>query len=72
MFLWCALNQFYYDGNKRSGRLIANGVLLSNGQGVLNVRVKDRLEFNTLMVEFYDTHKSDNICDFLYNKCLDR
>ncbi len=72
IFLFAALNQFYFDGNKRTGRLLANGVLLSNGQGVLNIKAKDKLEFNTLMVEFYNTRKADNVCDFLYNKCLER
>ncbi|WP_409069240.1 Fic family protein [Clostridium sp. FAM 1755] len=72
ILLFVALNQFYYDGNKRTGRLLANGVLLSNGQGVLNIKAKDKLEFNTLMVEFYNTQKADNVCDFLYNKCLER
>lgn len=71
-FLFVALNQFYYDGNKITGRLLANGILLSNGQGVLNIKVKDKLEFNTLMIEFYNTQKADGICDFLYNKCLER
>ena len=72
MFLFVALNKFYYDGNKRTGRLLANGILLSNGQGVLNVKAKDKLEFNTLMIDFYDTKNADNICYFLYNKCLER
>lgn len=72
IFLFVALNQFYYDGNKRTGRLLANGILLSNGQGVLNIKAKDKLEFNTLMIEFYNTKNADNICDFLYNKCLER
>ncbi|APF25254.1 MULTISPECIES: Fic family protein [Clostridium] len=72
IFLFVALNQFYYDGNKRTGRLLANGVLLSSGQGVLNVKAKDKLEFNTLMIDFYDTKNANNICDFLYSKCLER
>lgn len=72
IFLWVALNQFYFDGNKRTGRLLGNGILLSNGQGILNIRVSDRLSFNTLMVEFYNTLNGDNICDFLYSRCLDR
>jgi len=71
LFLWGALNQFYYDGNKRTGRLVANGVLLSNGQGILNVKAKDKLEFNQLMIEFYETKKADNVCDFLVCKCID-
>lgn len=72
IFLFVALNQFYYDGNKRTGRLLANGVLLSKGQGVLNIKAKDKLEFNTLMVDFYNSKNANNICDFLYNKCLER
>ncbi|WP_434284654.1 Fic family protein [Clostridium botulinum] len=72
IFLFVALNQFYYDGNKRTGRLLANGVLLSSGQGILNVKAKDKLEFNTLMIDFYDTKNANNICDFLYSKCLER
>lgn len=72
IFLWGALNQFYYDENKRTSRLVSNLVLISNGQGMFNVKVKDRLEFNTLMVEFYDTRKVENIMEFFYNKCLER
>ena len=30
-------------------------ILISAGQGIFNVRVKDRLQFNILMVRFYNT-----------------
>lgn len=72
IFLWGALNQFYYDGNKRTSRLISNMILIYNGQGIFNIKAKDRLEFNTLMVEFYNTREADNIFEFLYNNCLER
>ena len=72
LFLFGALNQFYFDGNKRTGRMVANSILLSEGQGILNIKAKDKLEFNTLMIEFYDTLEADNICAFLYNKCIER
>ena len=72
LFLWGALNQFYYDGNKRTARLISNVVLISNGQGIFNIKAKDRLEFNTLMVEFYNTREADSIFEFLYEKSLER
>ncbi|MDD3224267.1 MAG: hypothetical protein PHX70_06100 [Clostridium sp.] len=39
---------------------------------MFNIKAKDRLEFNTLMVEFYDTREADNILEFFYNKCLER
>lgn len=72
IFLWGALNQFYYDGNKRTSRLVSNMILISNGQGIFNIKAKDRLEFNTLMVEFYNTREADAIFRFLYNNCLER
>ena len=72
IFLWGALNQFYYDGNKRTSRLISNMILISNGQGIFNIKAKDRLQFNTLMVEFYNTREADNIFEFLYSNCLER
>lgn len=72
MFLWGALNQFYYDGNKRTSRLIANMILISNGQGIFNIKAKDRVQFNTLMVDFYSTREADSIFEFLYNNCLER
>lgn len=72
IFLWGALNQFYYDGNKRTSRLVANTILISNGQGIFNVKAKDRLPFNTLMVDFYDTRNADNVFVFFHDKCLER
>jgi Fic family protein len=72
IFLWGALNQFYYDGNKRTSRLVSNMILISNGQGIFNIKAKDRLQFNTLMVEFYNTREANDIFEFLYSNCLER
>ena len=35
-FLFGAINQFFYDGNKRVSRLMMNGILLSNGYPIVN------------------------------------
>jgi len=70
LFLWAALNQFYWDGNKRTARLMANGILVNAGYGVFNIRVVDILEFNTLMVDFYESHQADSIVRFLAEKCI--
>ena len=70
LFLWGSLNQFYWDGNKRTARLIANGILLDAGIGVLNIGSNDILEFNTLMVNFYDTLNADEIVKFLTEKAI--
>lgn len=53
-FLFGAKCQFFYDGNKRTSRLMMNGVLLKNGYPILNIKVKDKLEFNKQMLAFYD------------------
>ncbi len=53
-FLFGAKCQFFYDGNKRTSRLIMNGILLANGYPILNIKAKDKLAFNTQMIAFYD------------------
>ena len=54
MFLFSAKCQFFYDGNKRTSRLMMNGILIEAGYPILNIKAKDRLEFNSMMVKFYD------------------
>ncbi len=70
LFLWGALNQFYWDGNKRTSRIMASGILINEGYGVVNIGTKDILEFNTLMIDFYETQRADNIVRFLAKKCI--
>lgn len=70
LFLWGCINQFYLDGNKRTSRIIANGILINSGTGVLNIKARDILEFNTLMVDFYDTCNATAIVKFLSEKCI--
>jgi Fic family protein len=53
-FLFGAKCQFFYDGNKRTSRLMMNGILLDNGYPILNIKAKDKLEFNKQMIAFYD------------------
>ena len=55
MFLFGAKCQFFYDGNKRTSRLIMNGILIEAGYPILNIKAKDKLEFNIMMVKFYDS-----------------
>lgn len=54
-FLQGAANQYFWDGNKRTSRLMMNGILLSHGYPVVSVPAKLRLEFNQTMVQFYDS-----------------
>lgn len=70
LFLWGSLNQFYWDGNKRTSRIIANGILISSGIGIFNIKSADILEFNTLMTSFYDTRDANDIARFFSEKCI--
>jgi Fic family protein len=52
-FLFGALQQFYFDGNKRTARYLMNGHLMSHGIDAISVPARRAHEFNTLMVGFY-------------------
>jgi len=54
-FLFGARTQLFFDGNKRTSRLIMNAILLSAGLPILNIKAKDKLEFNRQMIMFYDS-----------------
>ncbi len=64
-FLFSAVNQFFFDGNKRSSRLMMNGILLENGWNILNIKATNRLEFNKQMIVFYDSQDATKILEYL-------
>lgn len=70
IFLLMARNQFFYDVNKRMGRFMMNGWLLSNGYPVINLPAKRQLEFNQLMLDFYGTGDQAQMNSFM-RSCLD-
>ena len=69
-FLRMARAQFFYDVNKRMGRFMMNGILLSNGYPVINVPAKRKLEFNEKMLAFYESNNPVSMQEFLIS-CLD-
>jgi Fic family protein len=70
IFLKMARFQFFYDVNKRMGRFMMNGILLSAGYPAINVPAKRQLEFNQLMLDFYDSENQLQMNKFL-RSCLD-
>lgn len=70
LFLTMARCQFFYDVNKRMGRFIMNGLLLSNGYPAINLSAKRQLEFNQLMLDYYDTGDQKPMNAFM-RSCLD-
>ncbi len=71
LFLNMARNQFFYDVNKRMGRFMMNGMLLDAGYPAINLPAKRQLEFNTLMLDFYETGQQQPMNTFL-RSCLDK
>ncbi len=65
MFLFGAKCQFFYDGNKRTARLMMNGILISEGYPILNIKAKDKLEFNSMMTDFYDGNDITSSIEYL-------
>ena len=65
LYLDMARNQYFWDGNKRTGRLMMNGILLNAGHDVISVPFKRQLEFNEKMLTFYDTGKERPMFEFL-------
>jgi hypothetical protein len=63
-FLFGALQQFYFDGNKRTSRYMMNGWLMSHGIDAISVPAGRRQEFNTAMNSFY--HGKDGTAMFRF------
>jgi Fic family protein len=70
-FLTMSRNQFFYDVNKRMGRFVMNGLLLTHGLPAINLPAKRQLEFNQLMLPFYKTGDQKPMNSFL-RSCLDK
>ncbi len=70
-FLFGARTQFFYDGNKRVSRLMMNGILLSAGFPMLNIKVKNRLVFNKQMISFYDSGDYVTALEYLRDYYID-
>lgn len=65
LFLTCAASQFFYDGNKRAGQFLMNGVRLSHGLAVITIPPNKDEEYNSKMIHFYDSSERNDIKLFL-------
>lgn len=70
-FLFGALHQFFYDGNRRTSRLMMNGILLSAGEDGISVPARRQLEFNEAMIRFYDSRDGTEMMRFMSGCSLD-
>lgn len=64
-------SQFYFDGNKRTARLVASGMLMSAGYEALNIPHARRLEFNIALDALFSTDDASALMLFLVEVLLD-
>ena len=69
-FAWGARGQFFWDGNKRTSMTLANKILISAGAGFLTITDRHMEQFNTLLVEYYNTGDSEALKSFLYENAI--
>lgn len=66
-FLFGALQQFYFDGNKRTARFMMNGILMSHGFDAISVPAGRAEEFNQELAEFYIGRDATRMMEFLFS-----
>lgn len=64
-FLFGALQQFFFEGNKRTSRFMMNGILLSHGIDAMSVSAAKVQIFNEQMVQFYLSKNATQMMKFL-------
>lgn len=71
LFLWLCRAQLFWDGNKRTATIVANKLLISNGNGIFQIKERDLVEFNTKLSSYYTSGKTDDIKQFLYKNVIE-
>jgi prophage maintenance system killer protein len=64
-FLFGSLQQFFFDGNKRTSRFMMNGILMSEGIDAVSIPAARAAEFNSKMVNFYETRDGTEMMAFV-------
>lgn len=69
-FVWGARGQFFWDGNKRTSMTLANKILIAAGAGILTITDKHMEQFNSLLLNYYNTNESGELKQFLYDNAI--
>ncbi len=64
-FLFGSIQQFFFDGNKRSSRFMMNGLLMTEGIDAISIPAVRATEFNSRMVDFYVTRDATEMMAFV-------
>lgn len=69
-FIWSVRAQLFWDGNKRTSMTLANKILISAGAGILTITDKYMEEFNTHLLDYYNTGIGETLKKFMYNNAI--
>jgi hypothetical protein len=64
-FLFGSLQQFFFDGNKRTSRFMMNGILMTEGIDAVSIPAIRAAEFNSRMVDFYTNRDATEMMTFV-------
>lgn len=69
-FVWGARGQLFWDGNKRTSMTLANKILISSGAGILTITDSHMEQFNTRLLDYYNTDESEPLKQFMYENAI--
>lgn len=69
-FVWGARGQLFWDGNKRTSMTLANKILISTGAGILTITDGYMEQFNTRLLDYYNTGESEPLKQFMYENAI--
>lgn len=69
-FVWGTRGQFFWDGNKRTSLTLANKILIASGSGILTITDKYMVQFNVLLLDYYNSGESEKLKKFLYENAI--
>lgn len=70
LLLYVMKKQIFIDGNKRSAVIFANHYLISKGKGLIVIPAELVSEYKKLLIEYYETDKTENIIKFIKDECI--
>ncbi len=70
IFVWGTRRQLFWDGNKRTSLTAANKVLLMNGAGIMTISDKNMEQFNSLLLDYYNSGEPEKLKKYLYENAI--
>ena len=69
-FTWGVRGQFFWGGNKCTSLMLANKILILAGAGIMTITDKYMEQFNSLLLDYYNTGEREELKQFLYQNAI--